>query len=85
MGDGSEEHAGTNLYTEDQTEVYAAPPIVNGRVPKNSYGNLDIYVPSMVPPGGAHIPRTFSFLLCHKPTFTKSPKQKTKPPAQPAF
>ncbi|CZT45852.1 related to xeroderma pigmentosum group C complementing factor (homolog to excision repair protein RAD4) [Rhynchosporium secalis] len=50
-----EERAGTNLYTEEQTEIYEAPPIVNGRVPKNSYGNLDVYVPSMVPPGGVHL------------------------------
>jgi xeroderma pigmentosum group C-complementing protein len=51
-----EENAGTALYTESQTEAYEAPPVVNGRVPKNSYGNLDIYVPSMVPAGGVHLP-----------------------------
>lgn len=50
-----DERAGTNLYTENQTELYEAPPIVNGRVPKNSFGNLDIFVPSMVPKGGVHI------------------------------
>ncbi|KAL2069598.1 hypothetical protein VTL71DRAFT_14277 [Oculimacula yallundae] len=53
--DELEERAGTNLYTEEQTEIYEAPPIVNGRVPKNSYGNLDVFVPSMVPPGGVHL------------------------------
>jgi xeroderma pigmentosum group C-complementing protein len=25
-------------------------------VPKNTYGNLDVYVPSMIPNGGVHIP-----------------------------
>ncbi|RDW75189.1 hypothetical protein BP6252_06331 [Coleophoma cylindrospora] len=55
IGDGAEEGAGTNLYTEDQTALYESPPIVNGRVPKNSFGNLDIYVSSMVPKGGVHI------------------------------
>ncbi|RDW85638.1 hypothetical protein BP5796_03963 [Coleophoma crateriformis] len=55
IGDDAEEGAGTNLYTEDQTALYESPPIVNGRVPKNSFGNLDIYVPSMVPKGGVHI------------------------------
>lgn len=30
--------------------------MIDGRVPKNIYGNLDIYVPSMVPTGGVHIP-----------------------------
>lgn len=47
----------TPLYAEYQTDVYRAPPIVNGKVPKNVYGNLDIYTPTMVPPGGIHIKR----------------------------
>ncbi|KAL3421838.1 DNA repair protein [Phlyctema vagabunda] len=53
--DQMEESANTNLYTEDQTELYVPPPIVNGRVPKNSFGNIDIYVPSMIPRGGVHL------------------------------
>ncbi|PLN78785.1 Rad4-domain-containing protein [Aspergillus taichungensis] len=48
--------AETAMYALSQTEVYTPPPVVNGRVPRNGYGNLDIYVPSMVPPGGVHIP-----------------------------
>lgn len=51
----TEERAGTNLYTEAQTELFIPPPIVNGRVPKNSFGNIDIYVPSMIPKDGVHI------------------------------
>ncbi|KAH0536931.1 hypothetical protein FGG08_006233 [Glutinoglossum americanum] len=47
---------GTGLYAEFQTVVYEPPPVVRGRVPKNSYGNIDIYVPSMVPKGGSHLP-----------------------------
>jgi xeroderma pigmentosum group C-complementing protein len=43
------------LYAEEQTEVYVAPPCVDGRVAKNSYGNIDVFVPSMVPPGGVHV------------------------------
>jgi xeroderma pigmentosum group C-complementing protein len=54
-----EENPGTALYAESQTELYEAPPVVNGRVPKNSYGNLDVYVPSMTPNGGVHIPGEF--------------------------
>jgi len=56
MGDEIDERPGTNLYTEDQTELYEAPPVVNGRVPKNSFRNIDVYVPSMVPKGGVHLP-----------------------------
>ena len=51
-----DEHAGTGLYAAFQTTVYKAPPVVNGRIPKNIYGNLDIYVSSMVPAGGVHVP-----------------------------
>ncbi|KAF5004318.1 hypothetical protein FDECE_9166 [Fusarium decemcellulare] len=47
--------AGTPIYTENQTELYVPPPVRNGRVPKNKFGNIDVYVPSMIPPGGAHI------------------------------
>ena len=49
------ENTGTAMYAVFQTSPYQAPPVVNGRVPKNLYGNLDIYVPSMVPPGGVHL------------------------------
>ena len=50
-----EENAGTALYAIHQTTPYMAPPVFNGRIPKNLYGNLDIYVPSMIPHGGIHI------------------------------
>jgi xeroderma pigmentosum group C-complementing protein len=60
--DEGDKRASTNLYTEEQTKLYVPPPIVNGRVPKNDFGNLDIYVPSMVPEGGIHLP-------CKSPDF----------------
>lgn len=53
--DEDEEGAGTGLYAPFQTVTYEAPPVVNGRIPKNNYGNLDIYVPTMVPKGGLHL------------------------------
>lgn len=52
---GLEENAGVALYAIQQTKLYSAPSVQNGRIPKNVYGNLDIYVPSMIPPGGTHI------------------------------
>lgn len=51
----NDEASGAGLYALFQTELYIPPPVVHGRVPRNEYGNLDIYVPSMVPPGGTHI------------------------------
>lgn len=50
-----EEGAGIALYAFQQTILYKAPPVVRGRVPKNAYGNLDIYAATMVPAGGSHI------------------------------
>lgn len=49
------ETVGTPVYTMDQTVEFKHPPVVDGRVPKNRYGNLDLYVPSMVPEGGAYV------------------------------
>ncbi|OJD34028.1 dna repair protein rad4 [Diplodia corticola] len=46
---------GAALYAPFQTTLYIPPPCVRGRVPRNAFGNLDVYVPSMVPPGGAHV------------------------------
>ncbi|CAH2446038.1 DNA repair protein [Komagataella phaffii CBS 7435] len=45
----------TRLYAEFQTELYIPPPIENGIVPKNAYGNIDVYVKTMLPKNGAHI------------------------------
>ena len=52
---GDETNAGTGLYAFYQTTIYEAPPVVDGRVPRNIYGNLDIYTQSMVPRGGIYV------------------------------
>ncbi|KAI3652208.1 hypothetical protein MP228_003511 [Amoeboaphelidium protococcarum] len=38
-----------------QTEPYRAPPIVNGIIPKNKYGNMDLFREEMLPEGAFHI------------------------------
>lgn len=48
------------LYSEYQTEVYQPPEVMNGRVPRNGFGNLDVYVPTMIPMGGVHIRHPFA-------------------------
>ncbi|KAH7083471.1 hypothetical protein BKA63DRAFT_503072 [Paraphoma chrysanthemicola] len=53
--DEQQEDAGAGLYAEFQTQLYVPPSVVRGRVPRNAYGNLDLYVPSMCPPGGTHV------------------------------
>ncbi|KAL5520128.1 hypothetical protein ACEPAG_1788 [Sanghuangporus baumii] len=50
------------LYSEAQTELFVPDPVVNasafvvGIVPKNDFGNIDLYTSSMLPKGAAHIP-----------------------------
>ena len=43
------------LFAISQTTLYTPPPVTAGLVPKNKFGNLDIFVPSMIPAGGAHV------------------------------
>ena len=45
----------TPLFAEFQTELYRSPPVVQGQIPRNAYGNIDIYAPTMVPPGGVYV------------------------------
>nr|XP_018262096.1 uncharacterized protein I303_05111 [Kwoniella dejecticola CBS 10117]OBR84254.1 hypothetical protein I303_05111 [Kwoniella dejecticola CBS 10117] len=44
------------LYAEYQTEVYTPPPIKDGIIPQNSFGNIDLYAPTMLPAGAVHLP-----------------------------
>ncbi|KAI1455037.1 Rad4-domain-containing protein [Annulohypoxylon moriforme] len=53
--DDPSEPNGVPIYTFDQTKQFKHPPVVNGRVPKNRFKNIDLYVPSMVPEGGAYV------------------------------
>lgn len=52
VSDQEEEDPLTGLYSVDQTELYVPPPVVGGIVPRNAYGNIDVYVSSMIPEGG---------------------------------
>ena len=54
------------LYARNQTEYIVPPPIENGVIPKNHYGNIDCFVPSMVPRGAAHVPFPGTVRLCKK-------------------
>ncbi|KOS20065.1 DNA repair protein rhp41 [Escovopsis weberi] len=54
-GGGNEEAAGVPLYTQDQTDEYEPPPVRGGKVPKNMFGNIEVYTPGMVPRGGVHV------------------------------
>ncbi|CAI5758327.1 unnamed protein product [Candida verbasci] len=55
MVKGEEE---VRLYAEFQTQMYIPPPIKDGIVPKNQYGNIDLYFKTMLPENGVFIEAT---------------------------
>lgn len=55
LEDADDDAEGVALYAEYQTTIYVPPPVVDGCVPRNGYGNLDVYVSSMIPAGGVHV------------------------------
>ena len=54
------------MYARHQTNWIIPPPIENGVIPKNAYGNMDCYVPSMVPQGAVHIPLRSTVRICKR-------------------
>ncbi|SJX64980.1 related to RAD4-Excision repair protein [Sporisorium reilianum f. sp. reilianum] len=45
------------LYAEFQTKLYVPPAVgPDGVIPTNGFGNIDLFVPSMLPAGAAHLP-----------------------------
>ncbi|OJJ42734.1 hypothetical protein ASPZODRAFT_147130 [Penicilliopsis zonata CBS 506.65] len=54
------------LYARHQTEYIIPPPIRDGIIPKNEYGNIDCFVPSMVPRGASHVPWPGTVRVCKK-------------------
>ncbi|KAL9584574.1 MAG: hypothetical protein Q9212_002037 [Teloschistes hypoglaucus] len=54
------------LYSWEQTEWIIPPPITDGIIPKNAYGNMDCFVPTMVPEGAAHVPLRSTAKICKR-------------------
>ena len=46
-----------------QTEIYVPPPAKDGKVPRNEYGNVELFKPWMLPKGTVHIPITGKIIL----------------------
>ena len=50
------DEVGIGLYAAFQTQVYVPPAVgSDGKIPKNQYGNIDVYVPSMIPDGAVWV------------------------------
>ncbi|ORX85555.1 Rad4-domain-containing protein [Anaeromyces robustus] len=43
------------LYGKWQTELYVPAPIIDGKIPKSKYGNIDLFKPHMLPKGAVHL------------------------------
>lgn len=54
------------LYALHQTELIIPPPIEDGVIPKNEYGNIDCFTPHMIPRGAVHLPWRGTVRVCKK-------------------
>lgn len=54
------------LYSKEQTDWIIPDPIVDGKIPRNAFGNIDVYVPTMVPKGAVHVPLKGTARICRK-------------------
>ncbi|KAI1462126.1 Rad4-domain-containing protein [Annulohypoxylon moriforme] len=54
------------LYSLEQTDWIIPPPIQNGVIPKNEYGNIDMFVEHMCPEGAVHIPYRGVVRVCKR-------------------
>jgi len=56
MAENDDQPIMEGLYAAHQVELYRPPPIEDGIIPKNAYGNIDLFVDSMLPEGAVHLP-----------------------------
>eukprot|EP00116_Pleurobrachia_bachei_P001376 sb/3461638/ len=54
------------LYGEWQTQWFQPPTAVDGKVPRNEYGNVDLYQPWMLPIGTVHVDLPGSYALARR-------------------
>ncbi|CAK7271629.1 hypothetical protein SEPCBS119000_004703 [Sporothrix epigloea] len=54
------------LYSHEQTEWIIPPPIKDGVIPKNAYGNIDLFAEHMCPKGAVHVPYRGAMRVCKK-------------------
>ena len=54
-GQKADEDRKVDVFGHWQTEVYSPPPVVDGKIQRNEYGNIELFQPSMLPKGACHI------------------------------
>ena len=56
-----------DLFGEWQTDPYIAPPAVDGKVPRNDYGNVELFQMSMLPHGTVYLEGASQNCLTNEP------------------
>ncbi|CAM1511700.1 Fc.00g092130.m01.CDS01 [Cosmosporella sp. VM-42] len=54
------------LFSFDQTDWIIPPPIKDGIIPKNEYGNIDLFAQHMCPEGAVHVPFRGAIRVCKR-------------------
>ncbi|KAJ4154075.1 hypothetical protein LMH87_010538 [Akanthomyces muscarius] len=54
------------LYSYDQTDWIIPEPIKDGVIPRNEYGNIDLFAEHMCPEGAVHVPFKGTVRVCKK-------------------
>lgn len=54
------------LYSFDQTDWIIPDPIKDGIIPKNDYGNIDLFAEHMCPQGAVHVPYRGAVRVCKR-------------------
>ena len=54
-GADAEQERKIELFGKWQTEIYVPPPVVDGKIPKNEFGNVELFQEFMLPAGAAHV------------------------------
>ena len=54
------------LYSFEQTDWIIPPPIRDGIIPKNEYGNIDLFAEHMCPRGAVHVPYRGAMRVCKR-------------------
>ncbi|KAI0200017.1 Rad4 transglutaminase-like domain-containing protein [Astrocystis sublimbata] len=54
------------LYSFEQTDWIIPDPIVDGKIPKNEYGNIDMFAEHMCPEGAVHVPYRGAVRICKR-------------------
>ena len=65
------------IFGKWQTELYIPPPAKDGKVPRNEYGNVELFKPWMLPKGTVHLPLQGTYVWIIEKIFIRRKKSWT--------